>query len=842
MRYDRASRVFSDRLAHSELYAQALRRHRSALSATTAEPDLPRRNVITFHGMGGIGKTELMRRLERWTEGVDPEARRLWGSSPLDGRRVFTSRFDLGEEVWGDVDRLLVYLRVTAAEAGLKPRAFDVGLVARWAVAQPHQSVPDFRPRAGTEIGELVKEEAKAALAELGVPLGAGWITNRVYQRLQSALAKKREKDTIAECAELPNVLHDIEEDRDSASAAELVRLLDWDIRKLPPPDRPCWVVFVDGFERASGQTEDVINRAAYRMPHLLWVIAGHRQLAWAQDGGLKYRGPRNWPGLVVAPGSDQHLVGNLAPEDADSFLQRITLAADGMALLPPDARERIVTASDGLPIYLDLSFQHAQRLLEEARPLTADEFGGPLPGLVRRVAAGLPADERRVLNAAALVRAFDAELLAAAAGADVDRAAVHRFLDRPMVSPTEDDRYQLHDIVRKTVRWTPASDAGGWAVEDWSAAGGRVLDLLAARRQRSESVDEQFRCALTGYDVAADLGVQVDWVLAALMEHPSRANMAAEIHGRVDAHKGEWTQSVERLTDCWLKGAQQGSLRERLEGVIASGELTDDVRLRAERHLAYRLRTLGEHEAAVRLFVGLRGEPNADDCVLQFQHGMTLVHLGRFREADELRLLLESEGDWTRAPRLGGEIDLHHGRITESADAAAARAVIAEKDRQFHYVMENRVAEVRRRALIDPGCLGLVEDVIALAKDNGAVDHLRSALCAKALCLAGDANSVEGILSERREWAPSVKDGRAELLAKAFDAAVREDRDAIGDIRARRMRRSTSTDERWLRPLLWWASFTLDEPPPTFPAVQWLEREDVVRERWLDVVRARRV
>ena len=65
-----AADLFTDRGAEHEALERALVRHADHVLAGTATlSDAARRNVLTFYGIGGIGKTELSRRLERWVLG-----------------------------------------------------------------------------------------------------------------------------------------------------------------------------------------------------------------------------------------------------------------------------------------------------------------------------------------------------------------------------------------------------------------------------------------------------------------------------------------------------------------------------------------------------------------------------------------------------------------------------------------------------------------------------------------------------------------------------------------------------------------------------------------------------
>lgn len=61
-----ATDLFTDRAAEYEVFERALARHADHVLAGEATLDAAvRRNVMAFYGVGGIGKTELSRRLAR---------------------------------------------------------------------------------------------------------------------------------------------------------------------------------------------------------------------------------------------------------------------------------------------------------------------------------------------------------------------------------------------------------------------------------------------------------------------------------------------------------------------------------------------------------------------------------------------------------------------------------------------------------------------------------------------------------------------------------------------------------------------------------------------------------
>ena len=73
--------LFTDRLSESEIFASSLLRHLERMTEGSASLSWPRHNVLTFYGIGGIGKTELSRRLQRWLTGEHSDSSH-WGPAP----------------------------------------------------------------------------------------------------------------------------------------------------------------------------------------------------------------------------------------------------------------------------------------------------------------------------------------------------------------------------------------------------------------------------------------------------------------------------------------------------------------------------------------------------------------------------------------------------------------------------------------------------------------------------------------------------------------------------------------------------------------------------------------
>ena len=833
-----AADIFTNRRPLKEFFAGALGRQVSALRTASVDRNYPRQNVVCFYGIGGVGKTQLLLRLKGWATG-DQTMHADWGAQPL-SPPAWARYVDLGGD-W-TVDDLLLALRSLASEAGVGTRAFDVGLYAWWTVSHPGMEMP-AAGQTGSGWTSAIKDAASTALKEAGMPVGAGWLSGLLTDRLARAASKRQRKRTIAACGDLETVLLAISQHGDERAATAVAQLLDWDLGMLAPPERPVVVMFVDGFDTVQARgpsTEELIRRLAFATPHVMWVIAGRRRLTWGDDasGTRDFRGEDRWPQLAASVDSDQRRLGMLAPEDVDDYLARVLVAADGSPLLDEEIRALIVKASDGWPIYLDWACEHARRLVRRRAPLVAADFGQPLEGLVSRVAGDLSSEHRRALNAAALVRSFDAELLAA--GAQIDEGSARRFLDEPIVNQTVGETaasHELHDVVREMIRTASIISDHAWAESDWAAAGDRMLAVLKARAGAATEPDVRLEATLAAFDIAADLRLRLPWIADGLFEHPARARVARQIVGRSKQAAGSWTSSVERVLSCWQTDGST-SLPDRLRAVADEPGLAGDLRRRALRYRAYSERSLTNHTVAEGIWAQLREQH--DGPLLRFQHALTLVHLGRFEDALVLQRMLQDVGEAGKADRLAGEIVLQHGRIADAAAATARRRARAEEQKDWHNAMELQVAEARQRALLGANAQRYVEAAIARSSEYFAIGHLRSALCSRALCSAGDAEAVEAALTECAGWMRRFEQDEFtvhEAVARMFDAAVRHDAQAAH--RAQRIidEHERAQDTRWRCQLAWWRCYALGDQPPSFTNVQWLEDEREVRGRWLELV-----
>lgn len=302
-----------------------------------------------------------------------------------------------------------------------------------------------------------------------------------IYTQAKKAITRHR---TLSKCELLAEII-DSEANLDSLSYFPY--LLAWDLAQVSAP-RPQAAVFIDTFEAISSEDrnfECLLQRSVFLMPNVLFVITGRNRLDWADltsTEELDYVGTDRWPNLHAGhTDSDprQHLVGYLSMSDANSYLETALTDNDSPAI-PETIRNRIATASGGLPLYLDLAVNEFLDVLARNQAPRAEDFGQPLGSVVSRLLRDLDQNERQLLRAAALVDAFNINLLRAACP-HIPDAVYRRFRDRPFLELDEERPwpYSLHQILRDNIRLADAGLRDSWSDRERAEVASRIANYL---------------------------------------------------------------------------------------------------------------------------------------------------------------------------------------------------------------------------------------------------------------------------------------------------------------------------------------------------------------------------
>lgn len=832
----RAVDLFTDRLHESEVFTNSLLRHVERVADGAAAFSQPRRNVLSFYGVGGIGKTELSRRLEQWVSGeLDEQGE--WGAPLRLDQEIITVRFDFhGSSAVDAADRVL-RLRAAVASRIRRFPAFDIGLAAWWGSARPGTPLPEVRTSTGFDLKGQITDTLNDILSNAGARFGVGPLTIRTVDQITSAvLSHRRYRKALGECLPLEEVVDKARRDPSPYVAATLAGLLTWDLNRLHFAERPVLVAFADAVEYVQGGNrlqERLLNRIIHLTPGVLWVITSRDRLDWdvsALGAVLPAAGADVWPGLPVTAKDEprQHLVGDLSDLDVVRFLRSASGAA-GNPDLADEVIERIRVGAHGLPLYLDLSLDFARTA--PRGPLDPADFGGQMPALVFRVFANLSQDERDLARTASLLPRFDPALIAHATGHPVGKARL--FCNRSLVMPDSHPifPFRLHDAVRSAVAGESAETQGAWNLEDRAA---RAVELVRALHDRHDSMGDDPRLRLDVLELVAYLCAAHDlrpsWLLGALIDLPGMARTAAQLPAPDET---TWMGEVSKFFGGW----RDRNARERIEYLsgLTNSLHAPDVSEAARRWLGFSYNLIRNYDKSLEIFRSLLSEkPDSD--LFRYQVGRSLRQLGRYDDLDRHMREFPID-DESMNFRQRSDLAYDRGEILPAIEGAAFRAARLESRGKFRVALENEAVALWRASVAGGLSVMRCDEVIAKADRYGDRAAMRTALAAKALCLLGSA-SVGEVFSEMSDLIASASGVRGwrEWNTELLHAISKGDREQI-----ERVRREWESTVRPWTPYLQTVDyvFTFAGYPATYPPIGIGNANEVsqIKRRWHGII-----
>ena len=819
----------------------------------------PRRNVLVFYGVGGIGKSTLSRQIaQRLT---DPEAgSHGWMPPPRELGRILPVRVDLSRQAGLGFETVMLAVRLAVMGLGCPMPAFDLAFLRYWEHQHPGEPLEEYLRR-HTLLRRLSRDgrlnhQMESALADLSQAVQMpGTLGSLVGQGLRATVRALRERRrnarALAGCRRLPDLL-ETEPDQDTLSYYS--HLLAWDMAQLPEDKTGTPVILLDTFEdvgdRVHRDYERLIQRMAWLMPNALFVITGRNRLQWDDprlEGQLDWAGPQAWPQLVAGAQQDprQYRVGYLSPSDSEDYLRR-RVTRKGRPLMDEATRAMLVRHSRGLPLYLDMAVMRFLDLHERTgQAPDMSEFDHEFPALVARIFRDLTTEERNVLRAVSLLDSFSIELASAAAGLDHDAAAL-QLADRPFVDhlPGAPWPYHLHDLVRTAVRDTDTTSDDRWSDADWRRAAQRAFNALGqeyARRGDEPSRQVLLGCLRQGLRLARDYNLDLGWLADA-----SFAYVRDFVWEPVEAGPGSEPNSpaaalAETLTAIAQRQRRHRShTADRLRTVLATGLLPTELQELPAYFLAECHRDLGnlaESMEGMRQVADRNGRlaPDANRGLLHLAR-----RRGHFPDAMAAAERLGPDGKKERA--IGeilwtqGEIPLACTAFGRGRDLALERgqrgeAALCQAYLAFAAAFQDRPRALEQIAQADRMLSGAtarfaelqVENARLLADSGYATDLPRRA--EQVVALAED-NGLSSCVAYAR-------------FAVCFHAAITGQADLLAYARAQ-LRDCVNGEE--FAYLLETSHLMTGEPlPEDLPRARWIDGLETTRTRWAGLVAERR-
>ena len=223
----------------------------------------------------------------------------------------------------------------------------------------------------------------------------------------------------------------------------ELPKLFVDDLRRNMEKVKQPLVIFLDTYERLVNEMaavgEPLMNDLWLRdssgpilnVPHVLWVIAGREKLKWD-------RFDPDWEEAI-----DGHRLGDLSEEDSVAFLQ-------GAGIAEALARQ-LYRLTNGTPVYLDLCVDVYEALQRKGVAADVADFGGNNIELIERFMRYMDDTQKTLAYIAACMNQWDDEVFAAVAKelGVWNPTTYEKFKGYSFVDTLEDGRYVIHQTVR---------------------------------------------------------------------------------------------------------------------------------------------------------------------------------------------------------------------------------------------------------------------------------------------------------------------------------------------------------------------------------------------------------
>ncbi|MGN9761037.1 ATP/GTP-binding protein [Streptomyces sp. SD31] len=866
-----ADEAFTNRQAQWQAVTSCLAEHIRHVTGTdfnVEDLESPRRNILVFHGVGGIGKSTLSRKIE--TSLARSELRPAqWDAPSLVEERTLPVRIDLARAAGTDFERVVLTIRLAVAALGRPMPAFDLALRRYWEHTHPGEPIEDYLRRRGLlsrfSAAAALPQQMQSALSDVAQAMllpgtvggalghGAGALIKALRERRQSVRA-------LAGCSRLADLL---EAEPDLEALSFYPHLLAWDLAQLPADKSAVPVILLDTFEDTGDRThrdfERLLQRIVWLMPNAFFVVTGRNRVQWAEtnlEGQLDWVGPNAWPALVPGDAAysradtsgRQILIGDFSPEDCEDYLTR-RLSRDGQPLIDEPVRRIIAERSHGLPLYLDLSVMRYLELRRGGRQPQVTDFDHDFPALIARTLSDLTAEERHVLRSVSLLSAFSVPLATKVARMDHDAPAL-RLIERPFIRESNSGMwpFHIHDLIRSAIRNADDGSDDRWSQQDWQRAAQRAFNALEAQWRQDLTHDRTVLvgCLQQGLRLARDFDLDLGWLGDASFQYvadslwePLALPAASEtspdgLHTAADA-------LVETLSAI---ARRQHEHRERtasrLSTVLASGLLPDELVELTTYYLAKAQRDLGMTEESRQ---GMQRVASAGGR-LAIDAGRGLAHLSRL--SGDFPAALDAAGrlGWEgRHQRVFGDVWWVQGDMDRAAAAYRAARSEAEHNGAIGETAMSQGHLAFAVAFTDPV---QADDELELADRLLSRLSLRStemtARIAALLRNAGYAADLPDrasvLLAEIGVSGISYAAAKLELVL-CFHHAVLDARDELAAGISRLRELTHSGDYAYYVEI---AHFMADLPlPADIARAHWIDGEQRTRERWGNIVMTRR-
>lgn len=327
-------------------------------------------NILSFYGVGGIGKTRLKKELIK--------------TIINDKDIIISSSLDFHQTEFRNTSTALHVLYKDLKSNGISFPTFEIAHAVYWQKLHPEQSLSKSSLpflEEGSIVFDLISMAKDIPL--IGILPKIGSLLYKAKKGYEKWWIKNGERE-LKKLRELDP--HEIEHALPYYFALDLNDyLLDFSDKKV--------IIFFDTYEslwinQSDRKIEKFFSKDQWvrdlikYIPGILWVLLGREILRWDE-----IEHDFVWKNYI-----DQHLLEELSVKDADKFLVNCNIKEK-------EIRNRIISTSKGLPFYLDLQVDTYQRILQTKSIPKIENFGKNYNDILTRFCRYLSVSEIETLK-----------------------------------------------------------------------------------------------------------------------------------------------------------------------------------------------------------------------------------------------------------------------------------------------------------------------------------------------------------------------------------------------------------------------------------------------------------
>lgn len=411
-----ANRLFTDREEQRSVFWNAYNELKSNLDTIN---DI---KVITYYGVGGIGKSKLLGKLitEMKEKVKNPQYIYIDFNINNDPRAVLKS---MRNKLQNDYNFEFPFFDL-ALYVYLKKVGEDV------------------------DIGEVKSLSAKSpilnALLDLGGAIPFVGLYSTVLKVVDNLVA-----DTRNYMNSRKTELYELQNEEPNVILNNLPYYFAGDLENNLKGSKEPFVVFFDTYEVLVNELisvgEPLKNDEWIRdekrglitnVSNVLWVIAGREKIKWEQFN-------TEWKDSL-----DQHLLGDLSQNDAEQFLYNAGIS-------DKDLIKEIYILTNGTPVYLDLCVDRFYEILEKDDVPTIDKIGKNINEVIERFVRYMDDSKKDLIYMLSCIDEWNEDLLLELSKNiiyGISYSAIEKIKGYSFISTEDDINYVMHQTIKEVL------------------------------------------------------------------------------------------------------------------------------------------------------------------------------------------------------------------------------------------------------------------------------------------------------------------------------------------------------------------------------------------------------